>query len=75
MCLVSADGLVAKIWYSHRHGLGLFPSRGTTPLSVGCHTVAAACCCDTESYATGISNTSGPHMVDRFQPSFQIKTD
>ena len=27
-------------------------------LSVNCHTVAAACCCDAESYATGISNTS-----------------
>ena len=26
--------------------------------SVGCHTVAAACCCDAESYATGISYTS-----------------
>ena len=27
-------------------------------LSVGCYTVAAVRCCDTESYATGISNTS-----------------
>ena len=27
-------------------------------LSVSCHMVVAACCCDAESYATGISNTS-----------------
>ena len=26
---------------------------------VTCHTVAAVCCCDAESYAPGISNTSG----------------
>ena len=27
-------------------------------LSVGCDTVAAVCCCDAESYATSISDTS-----------------
>ena len=31
--------------------------------SLGCHTVAVACCCDAESYATGISNTPVSPMV------------
>ena len=35
-----------------------FPVRGPHHLSVGCHTVVVVCCCDAESYATGISNTS-----------------
>ena len=39
---------------------------------VSCHTVAAACCCDAEGCTTSISNII---MVDRFQWSFQTKTD
>ena len=49
---------MAKIGRSHWHGPGSFPNRGATHLSVGCHTVVAACCCDAESNASGISNTT-----------------
>ena len=36
-----------------------FPVREPHHPSVGvCHTVAAVCCYDAESYATGLSNTS-----------------
>ena len=35
-----------------------FSVREPHDLSVGCRTVAAARCCDAESYVTGISNTS-----------------
>ena len=35
-----------------------FPVREPCHPTVGCHTVAAVCCHDVESYATGISNTS-----------------
>lgn len=31
-----------------------FPVRGQHHPSVGCHTVVAVCCCEAESYATGI---------------------
>ena len=37
--------------------------------SVGCHTVAALCCCVAESYATGISNTS------RVTPGTQVSVE
>ena len=53
---------MVKIRCSHHLSLCLFSTLGTTPQSVSCHTVAAACCCDTESYACRISNTSRvPH--------------
>ena len=43
-------------------GLACASGNHTTCLPVGCHPVAAACCCDAESSATGISNTSrGTH--------------
>ena len=48
-----------------------FPVREPHYLSVDCHTVAAVCCCDAES-PTSISNTS---RMDRFQLTFQTKTD
>ena len=35
-----------------------FPVMEPQHQAVGCHTVAAACCCDAENRATGISNTS-----------------
>ena len=35
-----------------------FPVREPHHLSLSCHTAAAACCCDAETYATVISNTS-----------------
>ena len=48
--------------------------RKTHSPSVGCHTVAAVCCCDAESNATHISNTSRvPHGGQIFQWSFQSK--
>ena len=34
-----------------------FPTSEHHHLSVGCHTVAAACCGDAEIYTTSISNT------------------
>ena len=49
---------MVKKWYSHQRGLGLFLVREQLCPSVGCHPVAAACCCDAESYAMGISNSS-----------------
>ena len=54
----SPGGLVVKIWCSHGHSSNSFPGRRTTPLSLGCHTVAVVCFRDAESYATSISNTS-----------------
>ena len=43
-----------------------FLVREPHPLSISCHTVVTACCCDAESSATGISNTSRvPHGVSR----------
>ena len=58
VCAASPGGLVVKIHCSHHCGWGSFLLRQPQHPSVGCHTVVAACCCDTESYATGISNTS-----------------
>ena len=46
---------MVKIWCSHWVG---FLVREPHRPSGGCHTVAAACHCDAESYATGISNTT-----------------
>ena len=58
----SPRGLGVKNWCSHHCNLSSFPGQGTTPLhsnpSVSCHTVAAVCSYDAESYATGMSNTS-----------------
>ena len=45
---------MVKIPCSHRHSLGSFLHQGTTLLV---WQVAAVCCCDSESYATGISDT------------------
>ena len=50
----SPDALMGKIRCSHFCARGSSPGPGTCQLS---H-VAAACCCDAESYATGVSNTS-----------------
>ena len=52
-----------------------FPVREPHHPSVSCQTVAAACCCDAESYATVFQIPAGSPMVDRFQQSFQTKTD
>ena len=62
----SPGGLVVRIPHSHPHTLVYFMVREPHHSSVGCRTVAAACCCDAESYATRISNTSRVTMVDRF---------
>ena len=56
-CPFSPDDLEVKTWCFHLSHPGSFPGQGTTPPSVGCHTVAAVCGCDAESHATGISNT------------------
>ena len=73
----SPGGLVVDIWCSHHHGLGSFPTQGTIPPSVGCHTVVSACCCDAESYATGISNTSrlihGPKSSIHFSGASSLR--
>ena len=61
--MLSPGGLVVKIQRSHHRGPGSFPSQGTIPPSVGCHIVAAACCCDAESYVTDISNTTHDGQV------------
>ena len=68
--LASAGGLVVKTWHANHHVPGSFPGQGATPPSVGCHTVVAACCCDVESYATGISNTS--RVIDGGQASAEL---
>ena len=51
-------GLVVRIRCSDHCNPGLFPARESHHPSAGCHTVVALCCCDAESYATSISNTS-----------------
>ena len=51
-------------------GTNLFHSQGTTLCSVSCYAVAAAHCCDAESYATGISNTS--RITHRGQVSVEL---
>ena len=56
--IVSPSGLVVKIWHSHTVAQVHFQVRETHHLSVGCHIVVAVCCCDAESYAACISNTS-----------------
>ena len=63
--IASPGALVVKVWQSHHRSPGSFLGQGTTPPI--CQTVVAACCCDAESYATGISNSSRVTMVDRFQ--------
>ncbi|XP_049709814.1 alanine and arginine-rich domain-containing protein isoform X1 [Elephas maximus indicus] len=40
-----------------------------------CRTVGLVCCCDAGSYATGIQIPAGSPVEDRFQLSFQTKTD
>ena len=55
---VGPGGLVVKIGHSHHFNLCSFLVQELHPLSVGCHTVAAASYCDAESYAISISNTS-----------------
>ena len=49
---------MVKIGRPHQRGLGSFPGQGSTHPTVGCHSVVAAYCCDAESCATGISNSS-----------------
>ena len=73
--LGSPGGLVVEIQRSHCPGLGSLPIREAHHLSVGCYTVAAACCCDAESYATGISNKAESPRVDRFQWSLQTRKE
>ena len=55
----SPGGVMVKIGCCHPQDPGLHPGQGTTPPVCHCHTVAAACCCDAESSATGVSNTTG----------------
>ena len=74
----STGGLVVKIQCSHQYGPSSFPVRDPQHPSVGCHTVAAACCCDAESYAPSISNTSRvTHggQVSAFRPRQTRKKD
>ena len=61
---------MVKIQHSDCHGPGSFPGQGTTP-SVSCHTVAAACCCDAEICAIGISNTS--RVTHRFSRTSRLR--
>ena len=70
-CPAGLGGLVVKIQCSHRCSLGSFPSQGTTPPACRCHTVATACCCDAESYATNISNTSSSRVIHGEQVSVE----
>ena len=53
---------MVKIW-ARVH----FPVKETHHPSDSCHTMAATCCCDAESYATDISDAS------RFQWNFQTR--
>ena len=64
--LASPGGLVVKIQCSHCCGCVCFLIREQHHPSVGCHTVAALCCCDAESYATGISNQQGHQLWTDF---------
>ena len=66
---------MVKTWCSHLSGLGSFPSQGSTPPVFDCHAMAAACCCDAESWATGITNSSRVTRGGQVQWSFQTKVD
>ena len=61
LCAVSFSQpwcLVVKIQPSHCWGPGLFPGQGTTPLICWLSSCGSCMCCDAESDATGISNSS-----------------
>ena len=49
---------MVKIQGSHPEAWAHYQIREPHPPSVSCHTVVAPRCCDAESYATRISNTS-----------------
>src|SRR3712207_7063969 len=51
-CLWLRFGALIPVAWVH------FPVREPHHPSVSCHTVAAVCCCDAESYATGIDRKS-----------------
>ena len=68
-----SGGLVVKILHCHCCSLGQFPSRGKTPPIIPCYNVAAPCCCDATSYATGISNTHSVTHGGQVSVEFQTR--